>query len=139
MTDVAFPTANTVSLGEALPKISIPLTLQRLVMEAGANRDFSFIHHDREVARSTGAPDTYANTFFLMGLFERQLREWIGPKGRIRKIGPMQMLTFNCVGDVLELTGQVSDILEDGSILLEQEIKSERGITTKAVSRVELA
>ena len=30
-------------VGEHLPEISIPITLQRLVMEAGANRDFSFL------------------------------------------------------------------------------------------------
>ena len=34
------------SLASILPEISIPITLQRLVMEAGANRDFSLMHHD---------------------------------------------------------------------------------------------
>ena len=65
-----------VAEGTALPAVSIPITLQRLVMEAGANRDFSLIHHDSGVARATGAPDAFANTFFLMGMFERLMREW---------------------------------------------------------------
>ena len=34
--------------GQALPDVTIPITLQRLVMEAGANRDLSLIHLDSE-------------------------------------------------------------------------------------------
>ena len=52
--------------GVELPAIDIPITLQRLVMEAGANRDLSLIHHDTAVAKATGAPDAFANTFFLI-------------------------------------------------------------------------
>jgi hypothetical protein len=48
---MAHSTAFMPSVGESLPAISIPITLQRLVMEAGANRDFSLMHHDGAVAR----------------------------------------------------------------------------------------
>ena len=116
-------------IGDVLPEISIPITLHRLVLEAGANRDLSMIHHDTRIAQATGAPDAYANTFFLMGMFERQLREFIGLSGRIKKIGPMQMKTFNCVGDVLTLKGKVATV-EEGVITVEQWIESERGVTT---------
>ena len=61
-----------------LTPVSIPLTLQRMVMEAGANRDLSSIHHDNKAAAATGAPGVYMNTFFIMGMIERLLREWIG-------------------------------------------------------------
>ena len=122
-------------VGDTLPEISIPITLHRLVMEAGANRDLSMIHHDTKIAQATGAPDAYANTFFLMGLFERQLREFIGLKGRIKKIGPMQMKTFNCVGDVLVVKGTITDIAED-KILIEQTIESDRGVTTICQSQI---
>ena len=122
-------------VGDTLPEISIPITLHRLVMEAGANRDLSMIHHDTKIAQATGAPDAYANTFFLMGLFERQLREFIGLEGRIKKIGPMQMKTFNCVGDVLVVKGTITDIAED-KILIEQTIESDRGVTTICQSQI---
>ena len=122
-------------VGDELPEIQIPITLHRLVLEAGANRDLSMIHHDTKVAQSTGAPDAYANTFFLMGLFERQLREFTGLSGRIKKIGPMQMKTFNCVGDVLTVKGKVTEI-EDGIVSAEQWIESERGVTTVCQSQV---
>lgn len=122
-------------VGDTLREISIPITLHRLVMEAGANRDLSMIHHDTKIAQATGAPDAYANTFFLMGLFERQLREFIGLKGRIKKIGPMQMKTFNCVGDILVVKGTITAIAED-KILIEQTIESDRGVTTICQSQI---
>ena len=122
-------------VGDQLPEISIPITLHRLVMEAGANRDLSMIHHDAKMAQATGAPDAYANTFFLMGLFERQLREFIGLNGRIKKIGPMQMKTFNCVGDVLTVKGNVTEI-EGGTVSVEQWIESDRGVTTMCKSKI---
>jgi len=100
---------NEVEVEKEIPAVSIPITLQRLVMEAGANRDFSPIHHDGEIARATGAPDTYANTFFIMGMFERTLREWIGLRGVIKKIGPFRMKVFNCVGDVMTCKGKVKE------------------------------
>jgi acyl dehydratase len=98
----------SVNVGDELESISIPVTLQRLVMEAGANRDFSLIHHDRDVARATGAPDAYMNTFFIAGMFERLLREWMGPNGRVRKINKLRMQVFNSVGDTARFEGRVT-------------------------------
>ncbi len=76
-----------VVVGAEIPAISMPITLQRLVQEAGSNRDLSLIHHNKEVAQSTGAADAYMNTFFIIGLFERMLREWMGAGGRLKKKG----------------------------------------------------
>ena len=98
-----------VEVGSEAPSVSMPITLQRLVMEAGANRDFAPIHHNREIARATGAQDAYMNTLFIMALFERTLREWIGIYGTIRKIGPFRMVLFNCVGDVVTFKAKVRD------------------------------
>ena len=81
-----------VAVGDQLDPISIPVTLQRLVMEAGANRDFSLIHHDRDVARATGAPDAYMNTFFIAGMFERLLRESM--IARIAPVSEQMVLSF---------------------------------------------
>ena len=124
-------------VGDTLPEISIPITLHRLVMEAGANRDLSMIHHDTKIAQATGAPDAYANTFFLMGMFERQLREFIGVTGRIKKIGPMQMKTFNCVGDMLVFKATIKDVVGN-MVSIEQIVESERGVTTVCRSKVEV-
>jgi hypothetical protein len=128
-----------IQVGDTLPEISIPITLQRLVMEAGANRDLSLIHHDTKVAQATGAPDAFANTFFLIGMFERLMREWAGPQARIRKIGPLRMMIFNAVGDTVQFKGVVESVdAASGRVSLDMWVESERGktVTSKAVLEV---
>jgi hypothetical protein len=128
-----------IQVGDTLPPISIPITLQRLVMEAGANRDLSLIHHDTKVAQATGAPDAFANTFFLIGMFERLMREWAGPQARIRKIGPLRMMIFNAVGDTVQFKGVVESVdAASGRVSLDMWVESERGktVTSEAVLEV---
>ena len=128
-----------VTPGDTLESISIPLTLQRLVIEAGANRDFSLIHHDREVAKSTGAPDAFANTFLIVGMFERLLREWMGLRGRIRKIQDLRMLVFNTVGDIVKFKGRVEGKdPETGSVTVELWSETDKGQTVTARAMVTL-
>jgi acyl dehydratase len=96
-----------VSEGAELPEFPLPLTIQRLVMEAGANRDFTPIHHDREITRATGAPEPYANTMLIQALFEATLREWMGLAGQLRKLG-FSMRSFAGAGAILSGHGQVT-------------------------------
>ena len=136
MTTSTTPAMSTLEPGQALPSLSIPITLQRLVMEAGANRDFSLIHHDAGVARATGAPDAFANTYFLMGMFERLMRECAGTEARIRKTGPLRMLIFNAVGDTVTFRGVVESVDPvSGEATLDMWAESDRGrtVTCKAV------
>lgn len=92
--------------GEIIPPYSVELTLQRLVMEAGVNRDFAPMHFDREHARSEGIRDVFANTMLLQTLFEVMLRRWMGPSGRIRKIG-FRMHGMNYLHETLSAHGVV--------------------------------
>lgn len=129
----------TVSVGDELGPISIPVTLQRLVMEAGANRDFSLIHHDRDVARATGAPDAYMNTFFIAGMFERLLREWMGPRGRINRIVNLRMKVFNCVGDTAVFKGTVEGLdTTNNQVTVSLSSETDNGITVTADATVTL-
>jgi len=126
----------SVSIGDQLGPIEIPITLQRLVMEAGANRDFSLIHHDKDVAQATGAADAYTNTFFIAGMFERLLRNWMGHAGVLKKIGNLRMTSFNIVGDVVRFSGHVESVDEDTSqvsIALEAGSNGESTVTATAV------
>jgi acyl dehydratase len=93
--------------GEALEPLEFPLTVYRLVMAAGANRDFNSIHHNTEYARATGAPDMYANSLFLQGMWERAVRRYIGCAGVIRRLSGFQMRIFNTVGDTVVVKGKV--------------------------------
>ena len=100
-------TFDAVAVGVELPEFSVPLTIQRLVREAAANRDFAPIHHDRDIARATGAPDPYANTMLVQAVFEATLREWMGLAGRLRRLG-FSMRSFAVVGAILSGHGQVT-------------------------------
>jgi len=86
----------------------------RLVMAAGANRDFNSIHHNSDWARSTGAPDMYANVVFLQGMWERCVRQFIGVGGGILQLSGFRMGSFNTVGDVVTVQGSVARVWQDG-------------------------
>lgn len=121
-----------VSVGDAVPALTFNLTVHRLVVFAGANRDFAPIHHDTEVARAQGAPDMYANNVFCQAMWERTVREWIGLDGRIKKLGPFRMRIFNTVGEAVVTTGEVKrKWQESGSNLVELEMVSRhsRGVS----------
>lgn len=132
-------TIETVAAGDAIGPFSIPITLQRLVMEAGANRDFSLIHHDRDVARATGAPDAYMNTFFIAGMFERLLREWMGDRGKLHSIKNLRMKIFNAVGDTVTFRGRVESVdASSGQVRIDLWSETDKGQTVTAVATIEL-
>jgi acyl dehydratase len=93
--------------GTTIDAVEFPLTIYRLVMAAGATRDFNSIHHNSEYAISTGGPDMYAATSFLLGAWERTVREYIGLAGTIRGIRGFRMRRFNPVGTTLVVRGEV--------------------------------
>ena len=101
--------------GEALPCVAFPITVYRLVMAAGANRDFNAIHHNTEHARSTGAPEMYANVMLLQGMWERTVREYIGTAGVLHAIRGFRMKAFNTAGDTVTVLGQVERKWKDDS------------------------
>jgi acyl dehydratase len=112
--------------GQEIPAVAFPLSVYRLVVEAGANRDFNSIHHNSEFARASGAPEMYANTGFLMGMWERAVREFIGLDGSIRRIAGFRMRKFNTVGQTVVVRGRVrSRGREPAAGLLELEMWSE--------------
>jgi hypothetical protein len=114
--------------GAEVPPVAFPLSVYRLVVEAGANRDFNSIHHNSEYAHASGAPEMYANTGFLLGMWERTVREFIGLGGSIRTIAGFRMKRFNTVGRTVVVRGRVkSKRREAGDALVELEVWSELG------------
>ena len=115
-----------VAEGDDVPPVEFPLTVYRLVVEAGANRDFNAIHHNSEIARTSGAPEMYANTGFLLGMWERAIREFAGLEGSVRRITGFRMRRFNVVGQTVVVRGKVAGKWrEDGDVLVELELWSE--------------
>lgn len=118
--------------GEELAPATYPLSVARLVMAAGANRDFNSIHHNADFARASGAPDMYANTYFLQGMWERCVRDHIGPAGTLRSLHGFGMKTFNAAGQTVTVRARVTrKWTENGVGLVEIEIRSEteNGVT----------
>jgi acyl dehydratase len=103
------------TVGQAVPAVRFPLSVYRLVVAAGANRDFNSIHHNSEYARGTGAPGMYANVVFLQGMWERCVRQFIGVAGGIRQLSGFRMGSFNTVGDVVTVHGEVARVWAEGS------------------------
>lgn len=122
-----------VTTGTMIPTYSVELTLQRLVMEAGANRDFAPPHFDRELARAEGLKDVFANTMLLQTLFEVMLRQWMGPAGRIRKLG-FRMHAMNYVDQTLSAHGVVVDLRNDNSGTVEIDIWQQTAAQGKTVA-----
>ncbi len=124
-----------VTEGDSLDPVQFPLTVYRLAMAAGANRDFNAIHHNAEVARASGAPDIYANTLLLQGMWERAVRQYIGLAGVIVRQSGFRMRLFNCPGDTVTVRGRVEKVWRDGTSIasgfIEIEVRSEnaRGVS----------
>jgi len=104
-----------VSEGDNLAPVAFPLSVYRLVMAAGANRDFNAIHHNTEHAQATGAPEMYANVMLLQGMWERTVREYIGSAGVLHAIRGFRMKSFNTAGDTVTVHGQVERKWTDDS------------------------
>jgi acyl dehydratase len=102
-------TIDDLLVGEAIEPFGVPLTMQRLVMEAAANRDFTPLHHDRDDAKATGAPDAYANTMFIQALLEAALRSWMGARGWLEEL-EIRMEAFNLVGRFVAAHGRVAEV-----------------------------
>jgi hypothetical protein len=99
-----------IRVGDALAPVEFALPLYRLVMAAGGNRDFNSIHHNSAFAQRTGAPEAYANTLFLMGMWERVVRDWAGSTARLTAIRGFRMTRFNLIGRSILVTAEVTSI-----------------------------
>ncbi len=96
--------------GQPVRPVSLTLSLQRLTMIAGANRDFAPMHHDPAAARATGAPTAYANLTFVLAMVERALLAAGGNDTRIRRMGPLRLVDLNRATDVVTCRGQVIEL-----------------------------
>lgn len=134
--------------GDVLGPVDFPLSVYRLVVAAGAVRDFNSIHHNSEFARASGAPEMYANTLFLQGMWERTVREYIGLAGQIRRLAGFRMNHFSCAGTTVVVRGEVVRTWLDGATgLAEIRVWSENegrvsvgpGLVTVSLPRSEAA
>ena len=72
-----------VSVGEALPALTVHVDRARLVQYAGASLDRNRIHWDERFAVSVGLPDVIAHGMFTMGSAVEIVSAWVGDAGRV--------------------------------------------------------
>lgn len=123
--------------GEEIPSVDFNLTVQRMVMSAGSNRDFATIHHNPTMGKAAGSPDMFLNNVSCLQLWDRVISDWIGAYGRVKKVS-FRITHFHAAGDVVHTHGKViKKWKENGLNLLELEMASETprmtGMTGSAV------
>jgi acyl dehydratase len=74
---------DAVSVGDALPERSFPVTRVALVKYAGASGDFNPIHWNERFARGVGLPDVIAHGMFTMATAARVATDWAGDPGAV--------------------------------------------------------
>ena len=78
-----------------------------VVASALATRDFTPVHHDRDLAVANGGKDIFLNILTDTGLVQRFLTHWAGSQALVREISVR--LGVPCyAGDTLTFSGQVT-------------------------------
>ena len=72
-----------VSVGGALPALTVHVDRARVVQYAGASLDRNRIHWDERFAVSVGLPDVIAHGMFTMGSAIEIVSAWVGDAGRV--------------------------------------------------------
>lgn len=91
-----------------LPAMVIDVSPTFVVASALATRDFTPVHHDRDLAVANGSRDIFLNILTDTGLVQRFVTQWAGPQSIVREISIR--LGVPCyAGDTLTFSGQVTD------------------------------
>ncbi|HTY19199.1 MAG TPA: MaoC family dehydratase [Myxococcota bacterium] len=96
----------SVSVGDALPELSIPITATLVVGGALASRDFTPVHHDRAAAQAQGMSDVFMNILTTNGLVGRYVTDWAGPDATLRNVA-IKLGAPNLPGDTMKMMGAV--------------------------------
>jgi hypothetical protein len=91
---------------DVLPPLTIEVTPTFVISTALATRDFTEVHHDRDIAIQRGSKDIFVNILTTTGLVQRYVTDWAGPEAIVRSVDIR--LGVPCyAGDTLTLTGKV--------------------------------
>ncbi len=93
--------------GTAIAPLDIEITPTLIISGALASRDFTPVHHDRDVAVAAGSKDLFMNINTTMGLVGRYVSDF-APDRRIAAIR-VKLGVPNYPGDLMTLTGTYAD------------------------------
>jgi uncharacterized OB-fold protein/acyl dehydratase len=102
-------TIDQVAAGDSLPLVSLPLTTTLVVAGAIATRDYTAVHHDRDVAQAQGSKDVFLNINTSVGLLQRVVSDWAGPEAVYRSIR-VRLGAPGYPGDLLTFSGAVTSV-----------------------------
>ena len=99
-------TFEELTVGDQLPPLTIDVTARLIVAGAIASRDFQDVHHDKQAAIVSGAPDIFMNILTSNGLAARFVTDWAGPRARLSAVA-IRLGVPNRPGHQLEFHGCV--------------------------------
>jgi acyl dehydratase len=102
-------TIDSVTIGQTVPELAIPITRTMIVATALASRDYEDVHHDPARARGKGSADIFMNILTSNGLVERYVRSWSGPVAQLMAL-KIRLGAPNYPGDTMRLSAKVSAI-----------------------------
>lgn len=91
--------------GAELPGLSIDATTTFVIAAALATRDFTDVHHDRDLAVAKGGKDIFLNILTTTGLVQRFVSDWAGPQAVLRRIS-IRLGAPCYAGDTLTFSGR---------------------------------
>jgi len=100
---------NTVTVGQSLPELIVPITASAIVAGAIATNDHENVHHDKAAAQATGVPDIFMNILTSNGFVQRYVSDWCGAQARIAAVD-IRLGAPNFVGDTMRITGEVARV-----------------------------
>jgi uncharacterized OB-fold protein len=90
-----------------LPAMVVDVSTTFVVASALATRDFTPVHHDRDLAIANGSTEIFVNILTDTGLVQRFVSQWAGPQALLRET--RLRLGVPCyAGDTLTFSGQVA-------------------------------
>ncbi len=84
---MAAPAFDTVTVGDALPPLTVRITRAQLVRYAGATGDYNHIHWSDRVATSVGLPGVIAHGMLTMAVAGRIVTDWVGDPAAVTEFG----------------------------------------------------
>jgi uncharacterized OB-fold protein/acyl dehydratase len=104
----AGPVGGPGQLPAVLPAMTVDVSKTFVVSSALATRDFTPVHHDRDLAVANGSKDIFVNILTDNGLLQRFVSQWAGPQALLRRTSVR--LGVPCyAGDKLTFTGRVTE------------------------------
>jgi len=124
----------TVSVGDELPELALPLTPTVIISGAIASRDYQDVHHDRNLAVQRGSKDIFMNILTTNGYVGRFVTDWAGPEALLTKVD-IRLGAPNYPGDTMTLTGTVTT-KENGVVSVD--VVGRNGLGNHVTGRVDL-